>query len=72
MVFITELLLLSGVLTAFYTSEPYADAGLDEPVVEALEELVGKYEKPKSLYDLIAHFPVDKSKIFFSLSLISL
>ncbi|XP_015916980.1 IgGFc-binding protein-like [Parasteatoda tepidariorum] len=61
MAFITELLLLSGVLTAFYSIEPNADGGSEEPaVMEALGELVGKYENPKSLYDLIAHFPIDK------------
>ncbi|GFY23213.1 hypothetical protein TNCV_3764522 [Trichonephila clavipes] len=31
----------------------------DDHIIEAIEEIVQTYEKKLSLYDLLAHFPID-------------
>ncbi|KAG8198795.1 hypothetical protein JTE90_007099 [Oedothorax gibbosus] len=58
---IPELVLVMCFLAITGIWEQKSTKNLEDPIGEALEEIVQTYEKTLSLYDLLAHFPIDNT-----------
>lgn len=59
---IPELVVVMCFLAITGLWEQRSSKDIEDPIGEAFEEIVQTYEKSLSLYDLLAHFPIDNSK----------
>ncbi|KAF8773172.1 Cysteine-rich venom protein 6 like protein [Argiope bruennichi] len=58
---VQQLLRVASVLAFMVAWRLTFEPEKEDPIVEVLEEIVHTYEETKSLYDLLAHFPVDNN-----------
>ncbi|GIY88706.1 hypothetical protein CDAR_438191 [Caerostris darwini] len=60
---IAEVLRFFGLFASLLAWRIVTEYEQEYPVVEAIEDLLQTYEKTLSLYDLLAHFPVEKNVV---------